>query len=177
MVCTFPFKTQLRLKRCWNVDVFFHVCRWNSKQLEICCGTLLTLSCYPSLRINTRFTPIRSFFHMAESAWQEFSETARDLWPGTLNSDWAKFTVDLIQCVSPDLHRMCWPVPGHAAWINYTLLKVAQGGAGSKERSERRRCFWFPLQRIRETDLIVNYESNPWPSSFPREGACWLNEP
>lgn len=77
----------------------FHVCRWNSKQFS--------LSCSPSPpTVSTQIFHTYLFFFFSShgrvgltGGSLEFSETARDLWPGTLHSEWAKFTDDLIQCM------------------------------------------------------------------------------
>lgn len=112
---------------------------------------------------------------MATSGWQEAGWSSVKLHAIYDLARWSQCGPNLQMiwfsvcvCVCPDPHRMCRLMPGHAVWIKYTLLKAAQRyltRACSKEWSERCCFVWFPLQWIRDTNLVVNYESNHWPSS------------
>lgn len=57
IVCMFPCETMLQQRR------VLRVCGWTRKQLEICCGMLLSLSCSPSpLTVSTKILHLSVLF-------------------------------------------------------------------------------------------------------------------
>lgn len=100
---------------------------------------------------------------MAKSGWQEAGWSSARLHAiydlARWTREWAKFTDDLIQYVCPGLHRMCLSVPGHAVWINYTLLKVA------RTRACFERMVWEPLLRLVSSAANKKKLTRSWTTS------------
>lgn len=128
---------------------------------------------------HTFFTPICSFIHMAESGWQEAAWNSKrlhaiyDLAHSTqsgpdLQMIWSAVCVwvqTFTECAARCQAMLCEVTTPH--WRRLRAGLVRKKGL----------CLLLPLQRIRDTDSVVNYESNHSPSCFPREGVHWLNGP
>ena len=169
----------------------------NSKQLEIRCGILLSWSCSPPTTSTRIFIPICSFFfHVAESGWQEAGWSSVRLhaiydlacWTQSgpnLQMIWFSVCVWVCVCVCVCVCARACTLKECAGWCQAMLCELTTPYWGwvlrclTRGLFERQICcsVWFPPQWIRDSDSVVNYESNHWPSYFLREGVCWLNEP
>lgn len=117
------------------------------KRLEMCCGIMLNWSCSPSpLSTLILHLSVLFFFRAAKSGWQEAGWSSVRAHAIYDLARWTQTGPNLQMiwfCVCPDPHWMLRSVPGHAVWINYTLLKVAQQyltRAFGRDGSEHCRC-------------------------------------
>lgn len=155
----------------------------------MCWGMALTLSCLPSPQtVSTQILHLSLLFlTWPRQAVRRQAGVHRDCtrfmtWHAELRvgqihrwSDSVCMCVSV--CVCPQRLRMCWSVPGHAVWINYTLLEVAETRACSKEKVRAVSLCLVSSPEKRRRWLVLNYESNLRPSSILGEGVDWLNEP
>lgn len=120
----------------------------------------------------------------AELTWGrlEFSETARNLCPGTLNSEQAKFTDDLIRSVcvcwlSPALTECVGQSPAMPSELTTPRWRSTAASNQALMHTTAAADVWVPLHWTRDTDLLVNYESKHWPSYFLRDVSADIIEP